>query len=309
MLIPAMLNIFATVVLPVILVAGVGFLLHRIRAVPPGPLSQVTLYALSPALTFSGLYRSEIALLTSAQIFAFAALLALALFALTWSISRLMHMERTLESGFYLTTIFMNAGNYGLPVALLAFGEAGLETALIFLVAQGVLAGTLAVYLAARGSAAGTAALRSVLRQPLLYAAVLPLLLRGFNAPLPAPLLTTTTLLGEASVPLMLLVLGIELSTGWKVEEVPVLSIAIAVRLVISAFIGAALTSLLRMDNLTRDVLIVEAAMPSAIYTIILATEFGARPRFVTSAVTLSTLLSIVTTTLVVFAVTRGIPA
>jgi predicted permease len=273
--------------------------------VPSQPLSQVTLYALSPALTFSALYRSQTTLATSAQIFAFSALLALASFCLAWVIARICRMDRQATSAFYLSTIFGNAGNYGLSITLLALGQDGLDKALVYFVSQAVLSGTLAVYLAARSGGAGAAAFSSTLRQPLLYAAIIPMALVWLQAPVPAPLLRITTLMGDASVPLMLLVLGIELSRGWSVDDAPALGLAVVMRLVVSTLLGVAIATLLGMDTLTRNVMIIQAAMPTAVYTIILATEFGARPRFVTSAVATSTLLSLGTVTLVVYAITR----
>lgn len=309
MLLPAMFEIFTTVVLPVFLVAGVGFLLNRLRTVPPGPLSQVALYALTPALTFSALYRSQVSLQDSAQISALVMLLALANFVLSWSIVRLAHMERSLASAFYLSTMFMNSGNYGLPIALLAFGELGLQKALVFYIVQTVLAGTVAVYLAARSSAVGASALASVLQQPLPYAALLALFLRLFDISPPVAILRAAQLLGDTALPAMLLVLGIQLSTGWTIEEPPALGLAVVIRLVISAFLAIALAMLLAMDNLTQKVIIVQSSMPTAVFTIIVATEFGARPRFVTSAVVTSTLLSLATTTFVIFVVTHVLPS
>jgi predicted permease len=300
-----MIDIFLTVVLPVFVVAAIGAVLHRIWAVPSGPLSQVSLYALSPALTFAALYRSQTSFGASAQIFLFAGVHALANLALAWAITKAARMDRQAASAFLLSTVFGNAGNYGLSISLLAFGEEGLEKSLIYFVAQAVLSGTLAVYLAARSTGAGVAAIGATVRQPLLYAAIVPMAFQATGIPVPAPVFRILSLLGDASIPLMLLVLGIELSRGWSVEQAPALGIAVVMRLVVSTLLGAGIATLLGMDELTRSVMIIQSAMPTAIYTIILATEFGARPRFVTSAVATSTLLSLGTVTLVVFAITR----
>jgi hypothetical protein len=210
-----------------------------------------------------------------------------------------------MSSAFYLSTLFMNAGNYGLSISLLAFGQDGLDKALVFFVSQSVIAGTLAIYIAARSGGAGARALSTVLRQPLIYAAIVPLVLHTLRVPVPEPILRTISLLGDASIPLMLLVLGIQLAGGWSISDAPALGTAVVLRLIISALVGAGIATLIGMDSLTRNVMIVQSAMPTAVYTIILATEFGARPRFVTSAVATSTLLSIGTVTLVVYAISR----
>jgi len=59
------------------------------------------------------------------------------------------------------------------------------------------------------------------------------------------------------------------------------------------------LTIALGMSGVARDVMIIGAAMPTAVFTILTATQFNARPRFVSDVVVVSTLASIVTVTAV----------
>ena len=75
-----------------------------------------------------------------------------------------------------LASAFMNSGNYGIPVVLMLFGEAGVDYAIVLMVNQSLLVSTIGIYIAAKGSPQGNGmkeALRSVFRMPMLYGAIL----------------------------------------------------------------------------------------------------------------------------------------
>ena len=53
---------------------------------------------------------------------------------IAWITAKSLKFERSILSAVLLTTMFMNAGNYGLPLALFAFGEAALSYASIYFI-------------------------------------------------------------------------------------------------------------------------------------------------------------------------------
>jgi predicted permease len=63
---------------------------------------------------------------------------------------------------------------------------------------------------------------------------------------------------------------------------------------VISPLVGIALVAWLRPDPLTGKVLVLEAAMPAAVNTMLLAVEFGAEPEQVSGVTLVTTVLSLV---------------
>jgi hypothetical protein len=71
-------------------------------------------------------------------------------------------------------------------------------------------------------------------------------------------------------------------------------------RLIIAPIVAWFTASALGLDGVTRGTLVVLAAMPTAVMTTILATEFKAEPAFVTRVVVTSTLLSMLTLTLLI---------
>ena len=295
-----MLEIFVDVVLPVFLMAGAGALLARLRHVPAHSISQLTLYVFAPALVFGSLANTTLSLEQLGKITLFTLVLAAVMYLLSLVTAKLLRLDREQTSGFLLTTIFMNSGNYGLPVALFAFGEAGLELAVVFFVTQAALGGTLAVFIASRSQLDVKGALLSVLRMPLLHATLLGLAVNLLDVQLPTTIGEPVRILGNAAVPSMLMVLGIQLATRFSMEDTRALVAATFMKLVVAAGVAYLITPLLGIDGVLRQVLVVVSAMPTAVFTIILSTEFQARPSFVTSTVVLSTLLSLVTLTVLV---------
>ena len=71
------------------------------------------------------------------------------------------------------------------------------------------------------------------------------------------------------------------------------------------AAIGLLLALLLGLGGVTRQVAIVQAAMPTAVAAGVLATEFNSDAKLVSSIIMVSTLLSLITLPVIIFFVTN----
>lgn len=297
-----MFSVFLNVMLPIFVMASLGIILSRWKKVTAGQISQATLYILAPCLIFNSLYKSNVPALDSYRMLAFVVLFSGTLFVVCWVIARLSKFDRGMESAFMISSMFMNSGNSGLPIALLAFGEEGLSRAAVFFTAQAALGGSWGVYLASRSHSSGLAPLKEVFKMPTVYAALAAVVVKFFNVPLPLFVSKPIDLMGGAAIPCMLLVLGIQLATGQALENVRAVATATVVRLVLSVGIAFLGTMLLGITGVTQQVVIVLAAMPTAVFTTILATEFDANPRFVTNVVVVTSGASIITLTVLITA-------
>ncbi len=295
-----MLNVFLYVILPTFLVAAAGGVLQRWRGLSPLPLNQLMLYLLGPSLILNSLLTTKLQASEAERIIAAVILVTLVLLATGAILGRALGQERPMRSGFLLATVFPNAANMALPVALLAFGNAGLAVAVVIFAAQSVLSWSLGVFVAASSAGGGLEPLKQTLRLPMLWAIGLAIVLRAAGVTLPFTLQHPIEMLGNASIPVMLVILGFQLSRGIQLEQWPSLVAALTMRLIGGAAIAFGVTSLLGLTGVTQETVIVVAGMPTAVFTTILATEFKAEPRFVTSAVIASTLLSLVTLTLLI---------
>jgi len=294
-----LLTLFVNVVLPVFIVAGLGYVVAKRLHPPIAPFNQVVLYVLMPAFVFTSLLAVDFRSEEPIKITLFTFLLAIAMLAVAFLIVRAAGLDRTTSSAFMLTAAFPNLGNYGLSVVLLAYGREGVAIGAVLLAVQSLYGLTLAIFIASSGHASLLRSLREVLRQPMIYAVAAALLFNLTRIPVPGFVNSALALPSQAAIPMMLLVLGMTFASTSRIERPRLVSVAVVTRLIVGTLVGWALTVALGLSGVARDVLIVGAAMPTAVFTILTATQFDTRPRFVSDVVVASTLASIVTVTAV----------
>jgi predicted permease len=294
-----MLSLFVNVVLPVFIVAGLGYVVERRLRLPIAPFNQLVLYVLMPALVFTSLLAVDFRSEEPVKIAFFTVILAIAMLAVAAAIARLASLDRVTSSALMLTAALPNLGNYGLSVVLLAYGQEGLATGIVLLAVQSLYGIPLGIFLASSGSASWSRSLVEVFRQPMIYAVAAALIFNLARVPVPGFVSSALALPSQAAIPLMLLVLGMHFAGTNGIEQRGLVSVAVVTRLVIGTLVGWGLVLALGIEGVARDVMIVGAAMPTAVFTILTATQYNARPRFVSDVVMVSTLVSIVTVTVV----------
>lgn len=295
-----MLDVFLEVVLPVALVALLGGAVGRWRRIPISPVSALTFYLFSPALVFDSMSRTEVSAGASVKIVAvlLASFAAMYAFSMIWSFLR--RHDASMRAAFALSATTPNAGNMGLPVAQLAFGDAGLQVAVVNFVASAVLTNSAGIAIASMAGGSKKAALVAPFRYPSLYAAALGVLVNVTNFDLPITFESPLHSLAGAAVPTMLCVLGLQLQNAVGGENMFETVIVNTARLVIAPAIAYLAATAFGFVGVDRGTLVVLAAMPTAVIATILATEFGAMPQFVTRVVITSTLACMVSLTLLI---------
>jgi predicted permease len=293
------LTLFVNVVLPVFIVAGLGFIIEKVLHPPITPFNQVVLYVLMPAFVFTQLVAIDFRSEEPIKITLFTFLLAIAMIAVAFVIGRAARLDRTTSSALMLTAAFPNLGNYGLSVVLLAYGREGVAIGAILLAVQSLYGITLAIFIASSGHASLPQSVREIFRQPMIYAVAAALFFNLTRIPVPGFVNSALALPSQAAIPMMLLVLGMTFATTARIERPALVSVAVVTRLIIGTIVGWGLAMALGIEGMARDVMIIGAAMPTAVFTILTATQFNARPRFVSDVVVASTIVSILTVTAV----------
>lgn len=304
---PSIFNTMANIIAPILLVAGLAVLFDRRFRPEPRVLSRLVIYLLSPFLILSSMATSDLQAGEMGLIIVMALLSILLVWLVGWVLARLFRFDQKLQSVFLLTVVLINAGNYGLPLNEFAFGRSGLERAVIFYVATSVVTNTLGIYLASRGTASIRQSLLNILKVPMPYATALGFLLNISGVSLPLPLERATGLLGQAAVPVMLIILGLQLSRlsrmSFVIDRLGPVLLAAGLRLVVAPLVALPLVSLLGLSVLTGQVSIVQASMPTAVMAGVLATEFGNDAQFATAVIMVSTLASVVTLSVLLYVV------
>lgn len=279
-------------ILPIFIVAAFGFALQRWIGVEKRPLSTIVLNVLSPALVFSSLVSSQLPGEELLSLALFTVLAVLLMSIVAYLSARVLRLSRTQTIALMVVTMFVNGGNYGLTLNQLRYGDPGLARAIVYYTTSTVMLYTIGIFISSMGEMPWREALRRLLRFPAVYAAVLAVVVYSFNITLPAPLLRGIEVAGAGAIPVMLLVLGMQLADLKTIASLRLALPAIGLRLIVGPLIGLLVATLLGLTGLGRSTSIIEASMPPAVFTIILATEFELEPTAVTSIVMVSTLLS-----------------
>ncbi|WLR59174.1 AEC family transporter [Guptibacillus hwajinpoensis] len=289
------MTVFIQVVLPVLLVFGAGYLLQKLAKLDLKSVSTVALYIMLPCLVFKTFYNADLNG-EYVMMLVFSALLLVSILVINKVVAKIKGYDASMESGLILSTAFMNSGNYGAPIILFAFGEAGFVYSVSFLVLQAIIMNFFGVYYAARGKSGLRMAIVSVLKMPPTYAVIVALIINLGSIKMPGNLMSSVDLLANASIPMVMVVLGMQLA-GISIKNMDwsKASYASVVRLIASPAIAFVLTLLLPMSDLMASVLIVSAAMPSAATTTIYAVQFDSKPELVSSITLMTTLLSVIT--------------
>ncbi|MDM5201303.1 AEC family transporter [Fictibacillus enclensis] len=286
------------ILLPVFFIFGIGFVGQKTLGLDPKSLSKVSVYLLSPFLVFRTFYETHFTH-THVYMFIFTFALCFVLIGAAYLVSFIRRYNQCQACGMILASAFMNNGNYGTPVALFAFGAAGLDYAIVLMVAQQLVMCTVGVYFAAKGSPDSDgfrSALRAVVRLPIVYGAFAGLILQKLPFSLSKTMSEAIDLVANATIPMIMIVLGMTLANiSIKKLQMEKISLSIAIKLGLSPFIAFLITLALPIDNLLKSIMILMAAMPTAANTTIYALQYGTEPEFVSSATLVSTLLSLVT--------------
>ncbi len=292
-----LLAIFVQSIIPIFIVAGVGFLIVRYLGADVQTLSRLTLHVLTPCLVFDILVNSSVSVDEFGRLTLLACGTILGSGLIAWLVSRALSLDRVMTSAFIVVVMFANGGNYGLPLTLFAFGQEALARATVYFVESIVLTYTLGIFLASSGRRSIGQALLSVLRIPSIYATAAAIVVILTSVTPPSFLMRPIKLLGDAAIPIMILVLGMQLERAIRPASLGLVGLAVGLRLVVSALLGLLLAKILSLDLAARQAGVLQAGMPVAVVTTILAVEFEIEPRFVTSVVFLSTVLSPLTLT------------
>jgi len=271
--------------------------LGRKLKVPPQAVSRVGFYLFSPCLLFNLLFTSDLNGSDVLRMMGFAGFIMTLVGAGAWLLGRALKLDRRMQTALMISGMFMNSGNLGLPLVKFAFGESALSHAAVYFITMIVLTNTVGVLVASLGSTGFWQAISGLLKVPVVYMAPLALLLKLQGWSLPLPLARIVEMLGNAAIPTMLVVMGLQFHAArWNGHSRALISAA-GLRLLAGPALAIAISPLFGLSGAARQAGAIESAMPTAVMATILATEYDAEPAFVSYVVFTSTLLCPLTLT------------
>lgn len=181
------------------------------------------------------------------------------------------------------TTTFPNAGNIGLPLAMVAFGEAGFSGAIVFMAVCSFFQNTIGVR-----SLPGAAAV-GAWRSPVVVTTVIAVICRALNLELPSWVLESAELVGSLTVPLMLISLGAALAYI-PASGVRAGSYVAALRLITGAAGGMLAGWICGLDASLAGLITLQMTMPCAVLSYMYASRYTDKGELAAGAVLVSTI-------------------
>jgi predicted permease len=246
----------------------------------------------SPALVFYSLFTSDIGGGEIVTLFILTIVFQLIITAVTFLVLQTQAATPLERAGVMISTFCLNAGNYGLSVVAFAFGDDVLSRAVVIFVANVLVNYSLGVYIATSGRASPRQALLNVFKTPALYALLIAFVMKGLSVDLPVAADRTVGLLSSAAIPLMIILLGLQMGQARQQSKPSLVAIGTGLRLFLSPFLAAGLALIAGLDTFAAIAFILQASMPTAVMTIVLATEFDLDQNLALNIILASTLLS-----------------
>ena len=276
-----------SIIAPVFLIAALGFVWARMEQ----PFDTLLVTALLVNVTSPCLIFSRVASLTEPVstfgTIAGVAALSIAIFGATgYAAAKLLKLPVTATVA---PIMFPNNGNMGLALCLFAFGEVGVGLGIGFFIVAATSQFTLAPWIAS-----GRFSPRQMLRSPVIYASLASLVFLAGWLQLPGWLYNTTKLLGDISIPMMLITLGVSLAR-LKVVSLRNSVIVSLLRLGIGFVTGAGLIWAFSLSGAVAGVVIIMCSMPPAVFNYLFAARYGNHAEEVAGTVIISTALSFAT--------------
>lgn len=287
-------------------VIALGVVLQRSFRLDIKTLSKLNFYLFSPAIMFDLLYNTEIAFSMIGKVLLFLVCFMAAQYLLVEAVIRVRGYSPGMKSAMRNSVLFYNSANYGVPLNQLAFSgmRETLAIQVIVMMVQSLVPNTYGIYNVNAHKADMKQIWRTIMSMPVIYVIPLAFLLRMFEVPVPQPIETPIGYLSGAFIGTALITLGVQLgSMEWRIKRSLAVDVSIsaALRLVAGPVLAWLIVWLMDLDKMTAAALIVSSAVPTSLSSVLLAVEFENEAEFASQSVFLSTVISILTVTAVIF--------
>jgi predicted permease len=296
-----LLQIFADNILPILLIAGVGFIIKRRFNVDSRTVSILLFNVFSPALVFSQILQGDVQGDEFIRLFAGTIIFQLAIALLAFAAATFQRASPTERANLMIGSFCLNAGNFGLSLVSFAFDQTVMSRAIVVFIANIATNYSLGTFIASNGRQSLWKSLGSVARTPAVWSLLAALVISGWHIPLPLVFTRSVDSLGKAALPLMLILLGLELGTFGRFSQLRLVATGVIIRLLVSPFLALGLALLLGISGPGLTAFVIQTSMPTAVLTIIFTMEFDLERDLALNLIMASTLLSPITLSILIY--------
>jgi hypothetical protein len=297
----ALIQIFADNILPILIIASVGFIVKRRFNVDARTVSTLMFNVFSPALVFSQILQGAVQGSEFIRLFAGTMLFQIAIAAVAFAAATFQRTSPTERANLMIGSFCLNAGNFGLSLVSFAFDQTVFSRAIVVFIANIATNYSLGTFIASNGRQPLRSSLMSVVRTPAVWSLAAALLVSNLHIALPLVLIRSIDSLGKAALPLMLVLLGLELGQFGRFGQLRLVATGVIIRLLLSPFLALGLALLLGISGPALTAFVIQASMPTAVLTIIFTTEFDLERDLALNLIMMSTLLSPFTLSILIY--------
>jgi len=276
------------IVLPTFIAIILGYILGKTVKIQIAGVVDLIFYIGLPCLAFVSILSMDIVLLDAAKVWASNLLATFGCGLVGWTIFKI---KKEKHSGLYLPISLPNTVNVPFPIISLAYGSAGLLVATLYYIPNLIMLYSAGVFICAgRGWREN---LKTVLKVPTLYAALLALIFNFFEVRVPDIVMRPLDFIGTMVVPAVILALGYSLAQV-KITSLGNTLIASFIRLAGGFAFGFLAVYIFDLEGVFRSVVILVSSMPAAVNTYMIAAKYKSEEGLVASVVLVTTVASLI---------------
>ena len=258
-----------------------------------------------PVLLFTTITSIDMAATLALDVLGFSVAGTVLTFALSWLVALLWVRPRIDRGVFVQASFRSNLGVVGLALCANAYGKEGLALASLLMAAMTVIYNILSVVVLAYYNAARAISWRGVLvdilRNPLIVAIVLALLVNFVQLPIPAVLKSTGAYLGSLALPLALLGTGASMNLKALRHSSSVTALCLLLKTLLLPALVTWLAWWLGYRDVNLGVLFLLFMSPTATASFIMVKSMGGNEALAANLIMTTTLVSLLTASLGLF--------
>ena len=279
-----MLLRIVAILFPLFAIASVGFIVGRRLRPDLSQANKLNMDVFVPALIFGALANKSFQIMEYLPLLGATVVAVFGSGLLGWGVARALGVApRT----FVPPMMFNNCGNLGLPLAVLAFGDAALAPAVVMFMVSNLTHFTFGAWLLDHNIK-----LSGVWRIPTVIATFGGLAVSLAGVELWQPAMLAIKMLGDISIPLMLFALGVRISES-RIGAIRLGLIGAVARPLLGMALSFALVWLIPLPERERALLIVFGALPPAVLNFLFAERYQQEPQRVASIVLIGNLAAL----------------
>lgn len=289
--------------LPILCLVVVGFVLKKIGVIQSEDrtvLTRIILKLTLPAVIFLSISQANVEPITLGFFAVCSAIVSIILRILSGSIVKWLRIDPSIGGVIILSTMIMNIGIFFFPLIQTLYGSEGVSRLAAFDIGNSLMASGYGYYLATcfgscipcgfRGS------FKKVVTLPILWAAVLGLVVNLTSFNLPPFLVKILTQVSAANTPLAMITLGVYVN--FKFPNWKLMSLTVFLRMGVGYLIGLLIVFLTGLQGLDRLIISVGSSVPIGMVPLVYAASEGLDTEFAAACISSSIIVGVIFTPL-----------